>query len=71
MKVGFVLNSIENEYPTYTSTVLEFTAHKMGHEVFLINIGDLLFITRMAKLAHLAKKLQRRILNQATHFLML
>jgi len=41
MKVGFVVNQIETEQPSYTTTRLAMTAVNRGHEAWLIGTGDL------------------------------
>ncbi|HEX4415962.1 MAG TPA: glutathione synthase, partial [Lacipirellulaceae bacterium] len=41
MKVGFVVNQIETESPTYTTTRLAMAAVNRGHEAWLIGTGDL------------------------------
>jgi glutathione synthase len=40
MKIGFVVNSIETEKPQYTTTRLALTATRMGHEAWLMGLGD-------------------------------
>ena len=41
MKVGFVVNQIETEQATYTTTRLAMAAVNRGHESWLIGTGDL------------------------------
>ena len=41
MRIGFVVNSIETELPTYTTTRLAMAAVNRGHEAWLIGTGDL------------------------------
>ena len=41
MRVGFVVNQIETEQPTYTTTRLAMAAVNRGHESWLIGTGDL------------------------------
>ncbi|HEX3600926.1 MAG TPA: glutathione synthase, partial [Lacipirellulaceae bacterium] len=41
MKVGFVVNQIETESPSYTTTRLAMAAVNRGHESWLIGTGDL------------------------------
>ena len=41
MKIGFVVNSIETETATYTTTRLGMAAVNRGHEAWLIGTGDL------------------------------
>ena len=41
MKIGFVVNTIETELATYTTTRLGMAAVNRGHEAWLIGTGDL------------------------------
>ena len=41
MKIGFVVNHIETEHATYTTTRLAMAAVNRGHEAWLIGTGDL------------------------------
>lgn len=40
MKIGFVVNSVDSEKPTYTTTRLAMAAARMGHEVSYMGLGD-------------------------------
>jgi len=40
MKIGFAVNNLATESAHYTTTMLAYTATKMGHEVWYISIGD-------------------------------
>ena len=40
MKLGFVVNDVETEKPVYTTTRLAMTARNLGHEVWLMGMGD-------------------------------
>lgn len=40
MKIGFVVNDVLTEEPYYTTTRLAMTAHTMGHEAYLMGLGD-------------------------------
>ena len=40
MRVGFVVNSVQTEKPQYTTTRLAMAATRMGHETWLIGVGD-------------------------------
>ncbi|MEN3122488.1 glutathione synthetase [Janibacter sp. LM] len=40
MKIGFVVNDVLTEEPYYTTTRLAMTAHAMGHEAYLMGLGD-------------------------------
>jgi glutathione synthase len=41
MRIGFVVNSIETELPTFTTTRMAMAAVNRGHEAWLIGTGDL------------------------------
>ena len=41
MRIGFVVNALETEQPTYTTTRLAMAAVNRGHEAWLIGTGDL------------------------------
>lgn len=41
MRIGFVVNTIETELPSYTTTRLAMAAVNRGHEAWLIGTGDL------------------------------
>ena len=43
MRIGFVVNDIETEQSTYTTTRLAMAAVNRGHESWLIGAGDLAF----------------------------
>lgn len=43
MKIGFVVNQVDTEVDIYTTTHLAFTAQKMGHEPYLMGVGDLVY----------------------------
>lgn len=40
MKIGFVVNDVATELPSYTTTRLAMTAVNMGHEAWLLSVGD-------------------------------
>ena len=40
MKIGFVVNDVMTESPVYTTTRLAMQATNMGHEVWLMGMGD-------------------------------
>ncbi|CAN5694546.1 hypothetical protein BH24ACI3_BH24ACI3_06220 [soil metagenome] len=40
MKIGFVVNNIETEHPRYTTTRIARSAREMGHEAWVIGVGD-------------------------------
>jgi glutathione synthase len=43
MKLVFVVNDIEREQPTYTTTLLSMKAARMGHDVWTIGVGDFVY----------------------------
>lgn len=43
MKIGFVVNDVMSESPVYTTTRLAMAATQMGHQAFLMGIGDFAF----------------------------
>ncbi|HET6774499.1 MAG TPA: glutathione synthetase [Acidimicrobiales bacterium] len=44
MKIGFVVNDLDTESPTYTTTRLALTATQMEHEVWLMGVGDFTYL---------------------------
>lgn len=40
MKIGFVVNDVATEDPIYTTVKLAMQASNMGHEAFLMGMGD-------------------------------
>src|SRR5690554_4329707 len=43
MNIGFVVNQINTEKPKYDTTLLTWTAVKMGHAVYIMGAGDLFY----------------------------
>ncbi|MCL5037824.1 MAG: glutathione synthase [Chloroflexi bacterium] len=43
MKIGFVVNEIETEMKGYTTTRLAMSAINMGHEAWVMGVGDLIY----------------------------
>jgi glutathione synthase len=43
MKIGFVVNEVETEKTTYTTTLLAMEAVNLGHESWVIGLGDLAY----------------------------
>lgn len=41
MRIGFVVNDVANEEPKYTTTRLAFAASRLGHDVWMMGVGDL------------------------------
>ncbi len=44
MRIGFVVNDIETEQATYTTTRLSMTATNMGHEAWTLGVGDFVYM---------------------------
>ena len=69
MKIGFVVNDIRTEQPGYTTLRLAVSAVNMGHEVWLMGVGDLAYdvdekIRARARTVHKQKyKTSERFLN--------
>jgi glutathione synthase len=40
MKIGFVVNDVQTEFAQYTTTRLALAATRMGHEAWLMGVGD-------------------------------
>jgi glutathione synthase len=40
MRIGFVVNDVAGERPNYSTTRLAMTALRMGHEAWVIGVGD-------------------------------
>ena len=43
MRIGLIVNDVDTELPTYTSTRLGLAATQMGHEVWFMGVGDLTY----------------------------
>ncbi len=43
MKIGFIVNDVMTEEPSFTTTRLAHEAHKQGHEPYLMGVGDLAY----------------------------
>ena len=43
MRIGFVVNDVDTEKPTYSTTRLAMAATQMGHEVCFMGVGDLTY----------------------------
>jgi glutathione synthase len=44
MKIGFVVNDVETEQATYTTTRLAMSAINMGHEAWTLGVGDFVYM---------------------------
>ncbi|MCT1459826.1 glutathione synthetase [Aestuariimicrobium sp. p3-SID1156] len=52
MRIGFVVNDVHTEDAGYTTTRLAMQAHSMGHEAYLMGIGDFTYETDGSVAAH-------------------
>ena len=43
MRIGFVVNDVMTETPSFTTVRLAHEAHKQGHEAYLIGVGDIAY----------------------------
>jgi glutathione synthase len=43
MKIGFLVNSVDTEHPRAATTVMAHAAASMGHEVYLLGVGELTY----------------------------
>ncbi|MCA9231853.1 MAG: hypothetical protein KDA57_14480 [Planctomycetales bacterium] len=43
MKIGFIVNDVMTEQPTFTTTRLAHEAHQQGHDAYLMGVGDLAY----------------------------
>lgn len=66
MKLGFVVNEIATEKPNYASTHLAMTAVKMGHEVFYMGVGDLVYHPDGHMGAHARRSQQKKFKSGAS-----
>ena len=58
MKLGFIVNQVVTELVTYTTTHLGFRALQMGHEVYVMGVGDMVYLPdgHVGALAHTVTK---------------
>ncbi|EMI55652.1 glutathione synthetase [Rhodopirellula sallentina] len=52
MKIAFVVNDVMTEQSVYTTTRLAMTAVNMGHEAYLLGVGDFIYATDGSIQAH-------------------
>jgi glutathione synthase len=45
MKIGFVVNDVDTEHPSAATTVMAYSASKMGHTVYMIGVGELTYFS--------------------------
>ncbi len=61
MKIGFIVNDVKTEQAVFTSTRLAMTAVNMGHESYLLGVGDFIYAPNGSIQAHV------RSANGKTH----
>jgi glutathione synthase len=66
MKIGFVVNKVSQESTSYTTTGLALTAHKRGHEVYYIGVGDFTYTADGQMGAHARKAPETKFRNAGT-----
>lgn len=68
MRIGFVINSLESEQAGYTTTHLALSAHKMGHQVMYMGVGDLTYFSDGKMGAHVHAAPDRKYRSVTTFF---
>ena len=68
ISIGFVVNDVMTEEAGYTTTRLAMTAKQMGHEVYLMGVGDLAY-DRDERIRALAYTVPKRVYKTGTSFL--
>ncbi|GAA4793533.1 glutathione synthase [Olivibacter ginsenosidimutans] len=68
MKIVFVVNQVHKETPDYTTTGLALQAHKMGHEVYYMGVGDLAYLAN-EQMGGLVRKAPDRQFRSAETFI--
>ncbi|QEC53710.1 glutathione synthase [Anseongella ginsenosidimutans] len=66
MKIGFIVNQVKKEDPNFTTTGLAWTAHKRGHEVYYMGVGDLAYYSDEQVGAHARKVPDKKFNTRAT-----
>ncbi|MGA1824862.1 MAG: glutathione synthetase [bacterium] len=68
IRIGFAVNELHTEQPGYTTIRLAMTAKQMGHEVYLMGVGDLAYDADERIQAH-AVTVPKRIYKNGASFL--
>ncbi|MBN2802913.1 MAG: glutathione synthase [Deltaproteobacteria bacterium] len=68
LKLGFVVNDVATEQPTYTTVRLAISALSMGHEVYMMGAGDLAYDADEKIKAH-AVSVNKRLYKNGISFL--
>ena len=66
MKIGFVVNKVSQEHISYTTTGLALAAHKRGHDVYYIGVGDFTYTADGQMGAHARKAPDTKFRNAGT-----
>jgi glutathione synthase len=45
MKIGFVVNNVDTEHPSAATTIMAYSAVRMGHDVYMIGVGELTYFS--------------------------
>lgn len=68
MKIAFIVNQLMKETAVYTTTGLALQAHKMGHEVYYLGVGDLAYFSD-EQMGGLARKVPSKQFRSPDTFL--
>lgn len=68
MKIGFVVNSVDTESTNFATTHFAMAASKLGHEVFYMGVGDLVYYPNGQMGAH-SRKVPKKKYQAAAGFL--
>lgn len=68
MRIGFVVNDIATEEKGYTTTRLAMAAVNLGHEVWVMGVGDLIYDTNDTVCAH-ARTINRKNFKSTENYL--
>ncbi|MBN2525689.1 MAG: N-formylglutamate amidohydrolase [Deltaproteobacteria bacterium] len=68
MRIGFVVNDVTTEQPTYTTVRLAMAAKRMGHEIYMFGTSELAYDNDEKIKAH-ASTVPRRIYKNGLSFL--
>src|SRR5690606_15088320 len=66
MKIGFIVNQVKKEDANYTTTGLAWCAHKRGHQVYYMGVGDLVYYSNEQIGAHARKVPDKKFTTRTT-----
>lgn len=66
MRIGFIVNEVEKEVTSYTTTHLALCAHKRGHSVYYMGVGDLAYYSDSLMGAHAREVPDKKFRNAET-----